>query len=245
MTTPTATWLRARNAFTLIELLVVIAIIGILAALIFPAAGAIKKRAIITKVQTELDQVIVAIDIYKEKIGTFPPDNPGQPALNQLYYELLGTVLTNSNYETLDKAARIPVGAASFARAFSGVDANNNPVPSTVSGFVNCTRGGGEEVLPAKSFLRSLKPGQYVAGVNNSIAIRLLTCSVQWPKNLPAVVSTFTPDDRSVNPNPWRYNSSNPTNSPGSYDLWVDVMIGGKTNRISNWRKQPLPVGAP
>ena len=34
-----------------------------------------------------------------------------------------------------------------------------------------------------------------------------------------------------------RYVSSNPTNNPNSYDLWVDVLIGGKTNRISNWNK--------
>jgi len=46
--------------------------------------------------------------------------------------------------------------------------------------------------------------------------------------------------------NPWRYNSANPTNNPGSYDLWIQLKIGGKTNLISNWSKQaqinsPLP----
>ena len=46
--------------------------------------------------------------------------------------------------------------------------------------------------------------------------------------------------------NPWRYNSSSPTNNPGSYDLWVQLSIGGKTNLICNWSKQvqinnPLP----
>ena len=234
----------AKGGFTLIELLVVIAIIGVLAALIFPAAAAIKKRAIINRAQTELDQVIVAIDLYKEKLGTYPPDNPGQPALNQLYYELLGTVQINpTTYETLDKAVRMPV--TSFARAFSGVDINNNVVMSSVSGFMNCTRSASDETVPAKNFLKSLKPGQYVAGANNGMAVRLLTCSVQWPNNLPPVISTFVPDVGGVKPNPWRYNSSSPTNSPGSYDLWVDVLIAGKTNRISNWRRQPLPVATP
>jgi hypothetical protein len=38
--------------------------------------------------------------------------------------------------------------------------------------------------------------------------------------------------------NPWRYNSSNPTNNPGSYDLWVQLSIAGKTNLICNWSKQ-------
>ena len=46
--------------------------------------------------------------------------------------------------------------------------------------------------------------------------------------------------------NPWRYNSSNPTNNPGSYDLWIQLKIAGKTNLICNWSKQvqinsPLP----
>jgi hypothetical protein len=46
--------------------------------------------------------------------------------------------------------------------------------------------------------------------------------------------------------NPWRYNSSNPTNNPGSYDLWVQLSISGKTNLICNWSKSvrtdsPLP----
>jgi hypothetical protein len=49
-----------------------------------------------------------------------------------------------------------------------------------------------------------------------------------------------------VDLNPWRYNSSSPTNNPGSYDLWVQLSIGGKTNLICNWSKQvqinnPLP----
>jgi len=234
----------AKVAFTLIELLVVIAIIGILAALIFPAAAAIKKRGIITRTQTELDQVIVAIDLYKEKLGNYPPDNPGLPALNQLYYELVGTAqLDSANFETLDKSARMQVSG--FARAFSTVDTNNSPILSRVSGFNNCARAGGDEGISARNFLKGLRPGQYVAGVNNGIAVRLLTCSVQWPNKLPPLISTFTPDDRGVNPNPWRYNSSNPTNSPNSYDLWVDVMIAGKTNRISNWRRQPLPVSRP
>jgi hypothetical protein len=57
-----------------------------------------------------------------------------------------------------------------------------------------------------------------------------LTCSVTWPTGPFQTI------------NPWRYNSSNPTNSPGAYDLWVDVLIAGKTNRISNWRRQPLLV---
>ena len=45
--------------------------------------------------------------------------------------------------------------------------------------------------------------------------------------------------------NPWRYNSSNPTNNVNSYDLWVDIIMKGKTNRYSNWSTKPQIVGAP
>lgn len=244
MTNPMKTNRAGGRGFTLIELLVVITIMAVLAALIFPAFGAIKRRATITKAQTELQEVRTAIELYKDKLGFYPPDNPGLPALNPLYYELLGTAqLDAATYETLDKTARVPVG--SLARAFSGVDTNNNVVPSGVSGFINRTRGAGDESVPAKSFLRSLKPGQYAVGRNNGVELRLLTCTVPWPNSLPSVLSTFVPDDASVKPNPWRYVSSNPTNNPGSYDLWVDVVIRGKTNRISNWSQQAQIVATP
>ena len=43
-----------RTAFTLIELLVVIAVIGILAALVFPIAGHVKKTRMIGVAKAEL-----------------------------------------------------------------------------------------------------------------------------------------------------------------------------------------------
>jgi hypothetical protein len=40
--------------------------------------------------------------------------------------------------------------------------------------------------------------------------------------------------------NPWNYNSSSPTNNPREFDLWIDIPIGGKINRISNWSAKPI-----
>jgi len=218
----------AKSAFTLIELLVVIAIIGVLAALIFPAAAAIKKRAMFTRTQTELDQVVVAIDLYKEKLGTYPPDNPVligpnqyNYATNLLYYELVGTRVSGQTFETLGGGDII--SALDLPAGFG----------TGVSGFVNCTKSGGDEGVAARNFLKALKPSQTGWITNAGVRLKILTCSVTWPNGPFQDI------------NPWRYNSSNPTNSPNSYDLWVDVKIGGKTNRISNWRRQPVPVTTP
>ena len=50
-----------------IEMLVVMAVIAMLAAMIFPAFGAIKRKAAIQKAQTELKLVASAIEGYKEQ----------------------------------------------------------------------------------------------------------------------------------------------------------------------------------
>src|SRR5262245_41258242 len=80
------------TAFTLIEMLVVISIIGILAALIVPAARLASERKTLATVEAELHQLEVPIEAYKDKLGYFPPDNTNNPAQPPLYYELGGTV---------------------------------------------------------------------------------------------------------------------------------------------------------
>lgn len=210
-------------AFTLIELLVVIAIIGVLAALIFPAMKGVKERAMRAKVQAEVKQLESSIESYKAKYGHYPPDNPGLPALNQLFYELQGTIKTKVGaavvFQTLDARNNIPV--ASVSTVFG----------PGVSGFVNCTKeGGGDDFGAAQKFISGLSPGQYRFLASGG---GLLTCTIPWPPNLGPVIPMEAADL-----NPMRYNSSSPTNNPKSYDLWVDIFVGGKTNRISNWSKQ-------
>jgi prepilin-type N-terminal cleavage/methylation domain-containing protein len=212
-----------RRAFTLVEMLVVIAVIATLAAMIFPAFGLIKRRAAIQKAQTELKLVASAITDYKNQYRHYPPDHPGNPIINGLYFELLGTVLTNASFQTKNGDAKIQ--AAAVAATFGQ------------GGFVNCTKGGGDDnTTAAKKFLVELKPAQYgeIPGGANDI-IRLLACSVKWPDNT-------SPLPASPGLNPWRYVSSSPTNNPGEFDLWVDIIVGSKTNRICNWSDKPLIV---
>jgi prepilin-type N-terminal cleavage/methylation domain-containing protein len=219
---------RGRAAFTLIELLIVIGIMALLASLIFPVTKAVNRNKLRSKARAELAAVEFAIDAYKAKLGFFPPDNPRNPLLNQLYFELSGTTNTGRFYQTIDGSCRVDVGQV--GNYFPGV-----------SGFLNCSQDvGGDEGRTAGRFLKELRPGQYGDLVTNATdRVRVLLCSVPWPNN-----PTF-PIANHPGMNPFRYNSSSPTNNPTSYDLWVDVIIDGKTNRISNWSKEPLIVSVP
>ena len=220
------------SAFTLIELLIVIAIIAILAALVFPITGAVKRAQIKSLAQAELSQIETGIESYKTKYGVYPPDciAPGStPALpiyiNQLYYELLGTTNNGTLFTTLDGSSSIKI-------------TDIPGVFGTIDGFVNTTKGGGDEGgSQAQNLLKGLKPAQSGQLGNGA---KILVCSVPWPKD-----NAYQPTAIAASGlNPWRYVSSNPTNNANSFDLWVDVMINGKTNRINNWG-QPKLVGEP
>lgn len=225
------------EAFTLIELLLVIVIIGILAALTFTVMGRLKTHAKIEAAKAELAQVQTAIEAYKARYHFYPPDNPDNPALNQLFFELKGTILTNSGgrpeYVTLDGSGRIDASVLSVVFG------------PNVTGIVNYPRSAHatDEDTAALSFLNDLRPnqtGQLVIGAGPP-GNALLVCSVRWTDD-PArqiIPTSGNPHAIETGLNPWRYVSSHPTNNPAGYDLWVDLPVGTKTYRVSNWSRQP------
>jgi prepilin-type N-terminal cleavage/methylation domain-containing protein len=215
---------RRWSAFTLIELLVVIAIISLLAAMIIPITGAVNRQKFKARGRAELTQIETAIESYKTKLGHYPPDNPGMPSTNQLYFELLGTTNSNGTFWTLDGSASLAQNQ--FAQTYG---------PNGVTGFINTSQGASDESRTATRFLFGLKPAQ-VGQWSATWPARFLVCSIPWDR--PG--QTWTLGVPGLNP--ICYNSSNPTNNPQSYDLWVDVIIGGKTNRICNWSKDPIVV---
>jgi type II secretory pathway pseudopilin PulG len=209
------------RAFTLMELTFVIGIIVTLAAFTIPVLHSVKRRGYIEKTQAELAKLETAIESYKAAYGFYPPSNPNSPLFNPLYYELLGTTNNNGTYYTLDGSASIAAGSVSTALG--------------IGGFMNCSKpGAGDEAPVARSFIQDLKPNQIGTPITNAAApttaLTLLLGSVGGP-------------DLSYQPlgvadvNPWRYNSSNPTNNPNGYDLWIDFCINGTTNRVSNWNR--------
>jgi prepilin-type N-terminal cleavage/methylation domain-containing protein len=220
-----------RRAFTLIELLVVISIIAVLAALIIPVAGSVIKARKIKVVQAELQQIETALENYKAKYGVYPPGNPTNSLVNQLYYELSG-VATNAsgNYQTLDAAYTISTNG--FIETFD------------VGGIVNCSRGSGEDAVLARDFLPGLKPAQITTATNSyQDTVVYLATSVGGPD------AGYTPG-LIFSGNPFRYAYPG-TNNPNSYDLWVQLSINSTASNpkhylICNWSQQvqvnsPLP----
>lgn len=217
--------IRNSAAFTLMELLVVITIIGVLAAFLFSVASGVGKNKYVSMAKAEMGALGIAIESYHDANGFYPQGGPNS-LVNPLYFELLGTTKDAVNYTTLDTSAQIKVTDVPIA--FPGV-----------SGFVNCTKGSGEDASPAKNYLPGLKPQQIGLVTNNGVAVTILIGAAGGPDQNDAYPFGAT------GLNPWRYKSPG-TYNPNSYDLWMQLVIGGKTNLVCNWSKQvqinfPLP----
>jgi prepilin-type N-terminal cleavage/methylation domain-containing protein len=65
-------WPSMTRAFTLIELLAVIAIIAILAGLLLNTAGYIQKKGAMSRAETEIAALTVALENYKTDNGDYP-----------------------------------------------------------------------------------------------------------------------------------------------------------------------------
>ena len=137
----------AARGFTVVELLVVISIMGIIAALVVGLAGVASSRKNKSNVANQLAQLVTAIESYKSKVGYYPPDNPAGPGINQLYYELSGTVYNPITWTFQDLDTNI-LSTNTIATYF-GVD-----------GFVNAD----EAVRPlAPNFIKAFKTNQRAA----------------------------------------------------------------------------------
>lgn len=227
MKTLLSRWPRLRGGFSLIELLVVIAIMGLLAAMVLAIAGTVNRKKTIALAQADLGQLETAIEAYKAKMGFYPPGNsktdfegPARPsaATNQLFYELTGT--------TTDGTGRWFTNVLGEVVTTTAIQ---NSFGSGVTGFMNSSRDPGE----VQKFLRTWRPNQIGLLNISGVPIRFFAMPVSGPMTFNDAAGQWV--------TPWSYDpsSTNRINSE-SYDLWIDITLGGKTNRICNWSQQPV-----
>ena len=212
------------TGFTLIEMLVVIAIIGILAALIVAGSGYAISKGRISRVQAERDALVTAIQSYYKNKGFYPPDNTTNITQPSLFYELTGTTndMGGAASGFVSTLTQEHLSSANLTSLFNvGGFLNSSPDPTAIYNFdPSVAKSGG-----SGSF--------YITG-NSGPTFTLFGVPVDGPYTTNSIAG------KSINP--WRYVSSNPTNNAGSYDLWIDVKYGSKTNRISNWSPDPQVV---
>ncbi len=205
---------RARTrgpAFTLIELLVVIAIMTLLASLVAALAKYASDQKKISRVTADLAKWSALIGNYHDKLGFYPPSSPNAPygpAVNSLFYELAGSQLNGATYTTLTTGDTIDKAAVQAAFGLSGL--------------VNAATEQGEST----SFGRTIQAADLINVTLPGLGapIKLLRVPVQGTPPY-----GFT--------NTWHYNSVQPQHNPNSYDLWAELLIGGKTNIIGNWKR--------
>jgi len=208
--------LRTKDgAFTLVEMLTVIAIMGIVAGLVVTGVKSVGKKRDFNKVETQLTGLKLALEHYKDKFGSYPQDNPASTITNALFYELSGTVFA-------DNPGNPTLSTFTVINGAQVITSSNAQLAFGAAGFVN-THANRQNV---KTFLPELNANEH-GEISSAPSIEVLKVSVKGP------VMHGTNNDV----NPWHYVSTNPTNNPGRYDLWAEILIGSETNIIGNWKR--------
>lgn len=232
------------RAFTLIEMLTVIAIIAVLASLTVGVSAVVARKSKVSRTRAELGRLDLAIRDYKAHFGFYPPDNvirPDEltqdPVVNQLYYELSGAV-----YDVGDdgyKANGAPPGQEISRTVYRVGFGNGN-----LAGVYNSSASQAN----TKNFLRGGRATQTQRVTLNTypaaspFTYTALVVPVAWPvrnaKNYEPPFKNYSTDPAVLAINPWHYNSTNPTNNPGEFDLWADIVVGDDLITIGNWKEE-------
>lgn len=123
------------KGFTLIELLMVIAIIGILAGILIPTVGAVRKQANIAASKSQLSSYVNAIQMFKSEYGYFPFVSGGSDETVDLSQGSTSTefiqTLSGRNPTTGDRANdpnnRRNIAFHSFSETEFYLDDSDNP----------------------------------------------------------------------------------------------------------------------
>lgn len=212
------------RAFTMIELLMVISIIGLLAGMLLGMSSLASTKMKSHRIKGELSQIVTAIDFYKATYKVYPPDNRlgdshniSCTATNQLFLELSGCLVTNLGF------------TSPHIRTRSGAEANLKSAQMKVlfgdvsDGILNAS----ERSSKVKDFLSGY-PSKRLGKLTNSsgdIVFDILRVPAEPPLYNAAQGTQKLWRKLGNGCNPWHYNSSNPTNNPGKYDLWAEFQL--------------------
>ena len=155
---------RSHRAFSLVELLVVIAIIGVLAALTVTGLKSYGGKKVRSRAEAEMEGMKTAIEGYHAKKGFYPPDNPGKPAQNTLYYELIGTTNQADGKTFSTITGNETISSVNVNTAFGTSGFMNSPDP--------------EEV---KSYYPNLRSSQISEATINGVKVKVLGTPIKGP----------------------------------------------------------------
>lgn len=231
------------RAFTLIEMLTVIAIIAVLASLSVGVSAIVARKSKISRTRAELGRLDLAIRDYKSHFGFYPPDNvikpedlTQDPVVNQLYYELSGAVydVGGDEYEANGAPEGQKIGRTQYRVAFGNGNLagvyNSSASRANTKNFLK----GGHSTQTQRVTLNmypAVSPFTYTA----------LVAPVAWPARsdkFDPPYKKYSSDPAVLAINPWHYNSTNPTNNPGEFDLWADIVVGDDLITIGNWKEE-------
>jgi prepilin-type N-terminal cleavage/methylation domain-containing protein len=227
-----------RHAFTLAELLTVIGIIAILAGLLFPAIGMVKKQAKKAKATSIVQQVGAAIETYRTMNGVYPEklrvpiaSSPEEPAWL--------AALAKANAVIEPDITPPAAGDEIFLHVLT--DRATRPTPKSASAVGNPNEAND----PAWSLV-NFALTQLLLTSDSGIAPRGLLLD-PWDHPLRYRPNRYYPFDSGKSPTvpTERIDSVEPPN-PDGFQLWsigndeIDQQGEGGDD-IPNWVKLPLP----
>ncbi|MEO6035006.1 MAG: type II secretion system protein [Verrucomicrobiota bacterium] len=199
---------RVWGAFTLIELLVVIAIIGILAALITNLSKSAADKRKLARVRVELAELETVIESYEKKMGSFPPDN------GNLINDSVDRPSSATNQLFYELAGATINDLQTIYTSFQGITISKGDVQNYFKRDGIANSQGNQPFFSPKPNRHKPIPGG---------SVEVLVVPVEFLQG---------------QINPWHYDASSTNrHNPDSYDLWAQILIGGQTNIIGNWKE--------